>query len=400
MMRYSRASTLAQMICCGVFASSSMAAIAADPPALASNASESAVLNRIQDNWRARGERFKSFYFAWDSRSQIPDKPGEAAAVVHCEYWFKENAGKAQFRIRATTADPQRKRGASAEEWERTFDGTTLRTLDGEDLVGIVGAGGLNRISIDPLLYALRPAVAKVVDLSSNKVRVIGDNAHLDQRRCIKLRQDFGHDFAFQCWVDPACADVVAGWERSWRNAPVQFVGIEYKRENSEWLPVRWTETIDMNPGRASTVSSVTKSAINQKFDDKMFALEFPPGSVVLDKKLKRNDVVQKDGTLKPLSSGALRIYEALEQPVDFTVEPEPLKDALEFCAQRYQIKVTIDREATGKGLIDSSIEVQSRIAGIQLKRVLKVLLNQSPKPLTYKVQNGELLIVPVSRPN
>ena len=120
----------------------------------------------------------------------------------------------------------------------------------------------------------------------------------------------------------------------------------------------------------------------------------------MLDKKLKRNHVVQKDGTLKADSSGALGIYETLEQAVDFTIDPQPLKDALAFIAQRYLIKVTIDGEATRKGLIDPAIEVQTKTPAFQLKRLSKQLLAQSQKPLTYKVQNGEVLIVPASRPN
>lgn len=403
MIRLSRASILARVICCGVLASSAMAVLAADSPKSASNASESSVLKRIQGNWKARGERLTSFYFAWDSQSVLPEPSkadrGNAAPVTHCEYWFQGTAGNAKYRIHTTRADSRLKQGASTDEWQLAFDGTTMRTFDSADLVGTVHSGywGFDRVSIELLLFAMRPLSQKVVDPSSNEIRVIGENAFVGQRRCIKLRQHSGNNFAFDCWVDPEREDVIAGWERRLGNAPLDFVSIEYKREHNEWLPARWTATDHSIPGNASTVNSVTKSATNEKFNEKLFVLEFPRGAVVLDKKLKQNYVLQKDGTRKPLSADALRIYESLEQGVDFTIESEPLKDALAFIGQRYAIKVTIDPEATRKGLVDPAIEVQTRTAGFQMKRILRQLLDQSPKPLTWKVQNGELLIIPAA---
>jgi hypothetical protein len=412
MIRLWHASRLARMIYCCVFANSLAAAIAADPPASSSNAAsasngtESAVLKRIQNNWRARGEQFKSYHFAWDSQSVLPAHRGEAVAVTHCEYWFQGSAGKAgtsnaKYRIHTTLTDPRLKPGVSGDEWQLTFDGTTTCTFDSDDRVGTVHSGywGFDRVSIEPLVFAMQPASQQVIDPSSNKLRVIGDNAYVGQRRCLKLRQDH-RNFTFHCWVDPEREDVIAGWERLVDNQPLDFFSIEYKREHNEWLPSRWTETTHSIPGNPSTISSVTKSATNEKFSERTFVLEFPPGAVVLDTKRKQNYVIQKDGTRRPLSADALRLYEALEQAVDFTIDPEPLKDALAFIAQRYQIKVTIDPEATRKGLIDPAIEVQTKTAAFQLKRVLKLLLAQSQKPLTWKVRDGGLLIVPASRPN
>jgi hypothetical protein len=408
MIRFAHASTLARLVCCGVFAGSPLAAIAADPPAPVSNSAESAVLKRIRENWSAREKRFESFYFAWDSKGVLPIDQGKAAALSHCESWFKGNAGKAWFRIHTTAGDAKLKPQSRTDEWQQAFGGATLQTLDGDGLVGTVepSGGGLywkarSRMSIEPLLFAMRPV--SHFDLPSSKFRIVSDNAHVELRRCIKLRRDTG-GYSFHCWVDPEREDVIAGWERLYGDTPVDFVSIEYKRENNEWLPTRWTHTIDMNPGKASTASVVTKSAINEKFSDKLFVLEFPPGAIVFDKKSRmgqnRNYVVQKDGTTRPLSAGQLRIYQTLEQTVDFVIDPEPLKDALDFIAQRYQIKVIIDPEATRKGLIDPSIDVSSKTSGIQLKRLLRLLLDQSPKPLTYKPRTGELLIVPASRPN
>ena len=40
------------------------------------------------------------------------------------------------------------------------------------------------------------------------------------------------------------------------------------------------------------------------------------------------------------------RISEALDQTVEFDIDPEPLKDAIDFIAQRYQIPIILDAKA------------------------------------------------------
>ena len=47
------------------------------------------------------------------------------------------------------------------------------------------------------------------------------------------------------------------------------------------------------------------------------------------------------------------RINQALDETVDFVIEAQPLKDALEFIAKRFNIPIVIDNKA----LEDASIE-------------------------------------------
>ena len=54
-------------------------------------------------------------------------------------------------------------------------------------------------------------------------------------------------------------------------------------------------------------------------------------------------------------SPQARTIREALEMPVDFNIEPQSLKDALEFMAARYQIKVVIDASVASKTEVHGS---------------------------------------------
>ncbi len=43
------------------------------------------------------------------------------------------------------------------------------------------------------------------------------------------------------------------------------------------------------------------------------------------------------------------RISEALDQTVDFNIDPQPLKDAIDFIAQRYQIPIILDSQGAGR---------------------------------------------------
>ena len=95
---------------------------------------------------------------------------------------------------------------------------------------------------------------------------------------------------------------------------------------------------------------------------------------------------------------GTLKIREALEQVVEFAVDEEPLRDALDFIAQRYQIKVVFDAQAIRQKLIDPSIAVKMPYSGIKLKSLMNILLEQSRKPLTYHVGQGVLTVIPAKK--
>jgi hypothetical protein len=87
----------------------------------------------------------------------------------------------------------------------------------------------------------------------------------------------------------------------------------------------------------------------------------------------------------KAESPKARAIRQALEQPVDFNIQPQSLKDALDFVAARYQIKVVIDRAVASK------IEVNGSFPGIKLRSLLSILLEQLPKPAGFKIEDDAL---------
>ena len=52
-------------------------------------------------------------------------------------------------------------------------------------------------------------------------------------------------------------------------------------------------------------------------------------------------------------SFGGVGIRQALDQPVDFTVEPQSLKDAIDFIAARYQIPIVVDQKSLDDANVD-----------------------------------------------
>jgi len=102
-----------------------------------------------------------------------------------------------------------------------------------------------------------------------------------------------------------------------------------------------------------------------------------------------------------PLSSDIGRdpkIEEALDKTVDFVIEPEPLKDAIDFVAQRYQIPILLDTKVLEDASVDTSAEVRMPYAGMKLGNLLKLLLEQGSSPLSYAIEDGILRISTVEQ--
>jgi hypothetical protein len=97
-------------------------------------------------------------------------------------------------------------------------------------------------------------------------------------------------------------------------------------------------------------------------------------------------------------SKSEQRINQALDENVDFVVEAQPLKDALEFISKRFNIPIVIDSKALEDASIEPTTEVHSDVQGIKLKNMLKLLLEQLPQPLTYVVEDEVMKITTVEK--
>jgi hypothetical protein len=380
-------------------------ALTADPaPESPSAGKDSAVLKRILAHWRAREDRIKSLHVTWRSQRTSLRARSPRSAEVRAELWLE---GYTCFRVQIAPIPADRSRNG---ESSRTFDGSINRGLThfrGSSNGGISkGSDGsqLHAATLSPLLLALLPFAHDAIDRSPNLFRVVSQNAVLDGKHCVKIERD-QTQFVESFWVDPAREDIIVGWEQRPRNAPASlFATVKYQLEKDQgWIPTRWTQTDSQFVRSLSTESTMTTFAINEKFPPQTFTLAFPPGTAVVDETIYETYVVGKDGAkvdlLKFDSAGSLRVHQAFEQPVDFTIDPEPLKDALDFIATRYQIDIVIDPQAVKRGLIDPAVEVKVDDPGIKLKRVLELLLKQSPKPLGFEVRNGRMTVISAPRP-
>jgi hypothetical protein len=105
--------------------------------------------------------------------------------------------------------------------------------------------------------------------------------------------------------------------------------------------------------------------------------------------------------TENPLSSDIGQnpaIEAALESRCDFTIDPQPLKDALDFIAQRFQIPLLLDNKALEDANIDVTAEVRMPYQGLKLRQMLTLLLQQMPQSLAYDIEDGVLRVSTVEQ--
>ena len=103
---------------------------------------------------------------------------------------------------------------------------------------------------------------------------------------------------------------------------------------------------------------------------------------------------------LRSESKPEQRISEALDQQVDFNIEPQSLKDAIDFIQARYQIPIVIDQKALDDANVDTTTEVKGSYPGIKLRNLFKLLLEQLSAPLTYVIEDEVLKITTVDKAN
>jgi hypothetical protein len=392
-----------------LLSAASVNASGSEPESKSPSDNESAILKRVLDNWRARESRIKSFYLCWNSQWTM-NKSTAPYGKTRTEFWMY---GDLRYRTiksnvrrrRATGSNPANTEQETFEESsEVAFDGATTRELLGRQAEGrILNGEDLSpwqRGERFPVLLTYRPLIWRP------RLRVVSQNAIIGKSHCVKLerREDSSVE---TFWVDTARGDLVVAWEKTSSRPYDRFLTIDYDHDSKYgWVPARWTCTYQApptyHPEGMTSSSTVTRFTINERIPADMLTLKFPPGTTVLDFHGLERHVVAKDGSKRDItkcdSADTLKIYEALEQEVEFAIEEEPLRDALDFIAQRYQIKVAIDANAVRQRQIDPSIEVKMRYSGIKLKSLLNILLEQSRKPLTYAIRQGVLTVLPAGK--
>jgi hypothetical protein len=87
------------------------------------------------------------------------------------------------------------------------------------------------------------------------------------------------------------------------------------------------------------------------------------------------------------------QIEAALEANVDWSIDTQPLMDAMELISRRFKIPILLDEKALQDASIDPSTEVHQEIRGIKLRQALILMLDRLPQPLRYEIREGVLWI-------
>jgi hypothetical protein len=364
-------------------------------------------VDRILRSWKAREDGTKTLHCVWDTAEAGNGKPGRRPALVasHSECWIGRDN---QCRFQTNT---ERRGGPTGREkihLSTAYDGRVYFSLNWTKPSTLPPRGkiwnfgqrhvGFLTGAMMPVDWAYRPSLG--ASLSPERFRLVTEDAIVNGLRCTKLR---GYDkkgwSLGSFWFDPRQGDALVFWDLARAETSKMPLSLRYQIDKASGPTVAgWTVTQDDGSDAVSTVKSLE---INKEWPAETFQIHFPPGTAVAvdDGPTQEAYIVKPDGTKRTifnLTSVSPRLRKILMQTTDFTVEPEPLRDAIDFLHNRYAIAITMDRASFKNAKIDPSLEVQSDTSGIRFWEVLTWLSAQCPRPFGIFEQNGSLLLKPL----
>ena len=332
---------------------------AADP---APTAHEPTVLDRIFANWKARHDRVHSFHFTLDCRTTckkgttnfLSDRPAlfERDQVLQqfgAEYWMEGDDRRCLINTPAFII-PQAKpvdTGRIAQRWVLAGDkslwyyGSPMYETGTPPLKAFSQYGYLLLHSereslypngtVRPLMLAFRPEDS-VDPWLRTPCRLVDESATVDGSRYVKFQRVLqprrGDDTRREeaCWVSPAREDVVVHWSTKTSPTSSWEGSIKYKKDKTYgWVPSEWSsETV-----RQICDCKVTAYTINEKIDPTVFALDFPPGTAVVehlvpDAGKARKYVVQDDGSKRMITQDEYLRLRGLRDPPKKNIPANP----------------------------------------------------------------------------
>jgi hypothetical protein len=388
------------------------------PTATANQKVGSKTLERILANWKAREERTRSLHFEWENHlflGEAARREGKAVPLdprsCRVSEWIEG------FDRRRTDTAPL---GASAPnasvvglKTHAVDNGSTALSVDDSDKkagwpVATISPRQTPNLLFRPNGVALtfHTLHAFEVNPHSPQFRVVSEDAVINGLHCVELQNSNDKPALVEkCWVDPARDDVVVTyefWVRAWppaqkRRELYRAIAIEYQRDPVHgWVPARFTVR---QPGSLLSENTVTKYTINERFPDDTFSLKVSTGTIVFDERSsERYRAVADRGKMDLVkfdSRASMRIAETLESRSDFRIEPQSLKDALDFISARYQIPIILqkaDFEAAG---VNPAAEVVERRTGIKLVDLLSTLFAQCGKRVGFRIEDEVLKVSP-----
>ncbi len=382
-----------------------------------SRALSSPTLERILKNWQARQDRTKSLHMAWDTKAEPNNTDKDAGfRMLHHELWMDgENRSRLQQALTRGAGSQLTRFGKTEASYAWQFGSAQPFLADiwmagdppktqGYELNWEVDPR-MAVASVRPLYIALRPLVSQARNQRADDFRLVSENEVVDQRPLVRLsRTDPESKLVEDFWVDPARGDTVAQWTWDAPKQPLCSATIEWEHgADGEWGLRRWTTRLGpLKKPWETAESTVTAFAINAIYPPDALRVTFPVGTIVFDRRTKEEYVIAADGSRTNVSKfgspKGLKLYDVLEMPVDFRIEPQSLPDALAFFAARYQINVVVDKVAFQRQGIDLTTEVSASLPGLPVRNLLWVLLGQVHKAVGFQIRDGLLLVAPFSR--
>src|SRR5579862_8500598 len=286
----------------------------ADDPARA--ARESAVLDRIFANWKARHDRVHSLHFTMDCRHI--HKKGSLDFSSSSQARFDRDQEFQQFGVQLwidgddrmclvttpTFKVPQAKLTdtrrvvcrwvtvgtttsmySAGSWWETGVPAVRAFTPNGSVYRNPAGDQRMPGPVARPLLLTFRPRFASL-SWQREQCRLVDENATVDSGHYVKFQRviepsciiPFRREEA--CWVSPARDDVVVHWSIEVKDR--RFDGsIKCKKDKTYgWIPSEWSVG---TKGEEFSEYKVTNYALNEKIDPAVFSQEFPAGTPVED---------------------------------------------------------------------------------------------------------------------
>ena len=280
-------------------------------------------LARVFAAARARESRVRSLTIAWRAetvryadanrgrRSEFEhpeDESFEKGDVTHNDqYTLRLDGDKLRDTFRRDDGSPS----------VNTFDGKLCRRLSYafEKLrypQGTLshGADNTKMLTFKPVVWTFRLLSPTLSTFKQERFRVVDESADLDGTRCVHLSDDVcdedGRPVAAgstSLWLDPArdyCVRKYAYGERRPGRADTEVDITHIEHPIAGWIPSTWS-ILSRLDGKVSyrEISTVTSVEVNPAIAAGEFQLDFPSGTMVIDRtgKEERVFIVQPDGT-------------------------------------------------------------------------------------------------------
>jgi hypothetical protein len=307
------------------------------PEPTVASAEESRVLERIENNWRARQERVKSFHFVTSARVTIPKEFFKEHRQENGRTEFKDEHyetprhqlwvdGNDKMRTEGMKFNPNIPRSTNqtavgqgpresrvicgkSEKQLTTFPNSNEiafgRVFDGTERDSTRRTRGVSHPVL--ALYRSFPAWN---DPTPPKWHVVTTNAIINNSHYVKIERRSAKADAYEdLWIDPRRDDLIV--QRDLKSADTLTVtSIEYQPDKTAgWAPTGWT----VRSNRAGIPlmiweTTVVDYSINQPIPPGTFDLAFPPRTFVTDAVLNEHYLLRADGSKRLVTNKELAL--------------------------------------------------------------------------------------------